>query len=348
MAIPLACPRCGSPLELTAPDELTCRSDGLCFQREGGIWRMLLPEREGLFKDFIREYETIRLAEGRSSQDPAFYRGLPYRDLTGRLSADWRIRAASYNLLRRFVRQASHRAQTPPLPVGQAVQLDLGSRQNLNLTPPPQEGGRKVGEVYSLCVLDLGAGNGWLSNRLAGMGCRVAAVDLSTNDFDGLGCWRHYETSFTPVQAEFDHLPFQDRLADLVVFNASLHYSTSFLLTLREARRVLTPTGRLFILDSPIYHDPASGRQMVREREEQFKKKYGFPSNAMKSENYLTYARLRELGEALKIEWKLHTPFYGWRWLLRPLIARLRGKREPARFHLIEGRIIGASHHQQA
>ena len=263
---------------------------------------MLLPEREALFSQFIHEYETVRLAEQRRSEDPAYYRSLPRRDLSGRMSADWRIRAASYStLIRKIVRPLSRLLQRP------------------------------------LNVLDLGAGNGWLSNHLASSGQRLSAVDLVTNDFDGLGCYRFYETAFTPVQAEFDHLPFPDQAADLVVFNASLHYSADFLHTLHESRRVLAPAGRLVILDSPFYHDLASGKQMVREREALFTHRYGFPSNALHSENFMTYTRLQDLGKALHLHWRLITPYYGWRWLLRPLAARLRGQREPAKFHVIEG-----------
>ena len=77
---------------------------------------------------------------------------------------------------------------------------------------------------------------------------------------------------------------------------------------------------------------------MVCEREAAFTQAYGFPSNALPSENYLTQQRLRELAEALRLHWKFIQPFYGWRWHLRPLVARLRGRREPARFAVIVGR----------
>ncbi len=58
-----------------------------------------------------------------------------------------------------------------------------------------------------LRILDLGAGNGWLSNRLAQRGHSLLAVDLLTNPEDGLGAFTNYETLFTPVQAEYDRLP---------------------------------------------------------------------------------------------------------------------------------------------
>ena len=164
---------------------------------------------------------------------------------------------------------------------------------------------------------------------------RVIAVDLLVNEQDGLGAWKHYEHSFTPVQAEFNHLPVMDRFADAVIFNASFHYSENYAETLRETLRILSPQGLVVIMDSPVYRRGASGKRMVQEREEQFSQKYGFASDNLQSENYLTYARLGELTQELNLTWKFVTPFYGLRWMLRPWIAKLLGKREPARFHLL-------------
>jgi ubiquinone/menaquinone biosynthesis C-methylase UbiE len=95
------------------------------------------------------------------------------------------------------------------------------------------------------------------------------------------GCHRFYETTFLPVQAEFDHLPFSDNTADMVVFKAALHYSVDIHATLIEALRLLNSTGSLIILDSPVYHKPQSGAQMVREREARFTKHCGFASNSL-------------------------------------------------------------------
>jgi len=302
-SLKFACPACRTPLEAAGPEALRCPADGAVYRRVDGIWRFLLPEREAFFQQFMREYETVRRAEGRGSDDPAYYRALPFEDRTGRFRDDWRIRAKSFQTLVERV-----------------------------LVPLEAERERP------LVILDLGAGNGWLSYRLAQRGHAVAAVDLLTNAFDGLGAHVHYDAAFTPVQAEFDRLPFTDGGADLVVFNASLHYSTDYERTLGEALRVLRSDGRLVIMDSPVYRDARSGEQMVREREAQFEAKYGFPSDALPSENYLTYDRLEELAEALGLRWELIRPFYGWRWALRPWKARLLGRREPAQFLVIVGR----------
>ena len=91
------------------------------------------------------------------------------------------------------------------------------------------------------------------------------------------------------------------------------------------------------ILDSPVYRRDASGEGMVEEREAQFQSKYGFASDNLQSENYLTYARLDELAKSLHIKWKFITPVYGLRWILRPLASMILRRREPAKFHLIVG-----------
>ena len=105
-----------------------------------------------------------------------------------------------------------------------------------------------------------------------------------------------------------------------------------------EALRVLAPEGRIVIIDSPVYRHSSSGAAMVAERQEQFKAKYGFASDNLQGENYLTYARLKELARELSLRWKFITPFYGLRWMFRPLLTKVRGRREPAKFHLLVGR----------
>jgi ubiquinone/menaquinone biosynthesis C-methylase UbiE len=297
------CPRCRTTLERNAPDRVTCPQDGLEFWNVDGIWRFLLPESEAHYARFIRDYESVRRSEGRGSSSANYYRALPFKDLSGQHARDWAIRAHSFNVL---VKNVLTRLQNP---------LER-----------------------SLKILDLGAGNSWLSSRLSAQGDRVLAVDLLVNEQDGLGAWKNYENSFTPIQAEFNHLPVMDRFADTVIFNASFHYSENYSETLKEALRVTSLGGLVVIMDSPVYRRGDSGEKMVAEREAQFREKYGFASDNLQSENYLTYERLNQLARELNLTWKRITPFYGLRWSLRPLMAGLLRRREPAKFHLIVGR----------
>ncbi len=292
--ISFVCPRCKSKLEESAPSEFCCPQDGLIFQRENGVWRFLLPERESHYARFILDYEAVRRFEGRGSPDLEYYRALPFKDLSGNFMADWKIRAVSYKRLK---------------PLLHSPQL----------------------------IMDIGAGNGWLSNRLSALGHKVMAVDLLVNPEDGLGAWKNYENIFTPIQAEFMHLPISSQSVDLVIYNASFHYSENYEGTLSEAMRVIQPAGKIVIMDSPVYHHTESGEKMVVERKTSFLSRYGFASDSIQSKSYLTYDQMKQLGKSLGIRWQHIRPFYGIRWTARPWLARLRGHREPAEFGLWVG-----------
>jgi SAM-dependent methyltransferase len=184
-------------------------------------------------------------------------------------------------------------------------------------------------------VLDLGAGIGWLSNRLTQLGHHPTAVDLNLDARDGLGAASHYTPNWPRIQAEFDRLPLASGQADLVIYNASLHYSLDYRLTLAEALRVLRPAGRIVVMDSPIYRRDASGRQMIAERQAAFEREHGTRSDALPSVGYLTWTMLADLGHELGLRWQVLRPWYGWSWALRPWRAWLAGKREPSTFALL-------------
>ncbi|MBI3696653.1 MAG: methyltransferase domain-containing protein, partial [Acidobacteria bacterium] len=187
-------------------------------------------------------------------------------------------------------------------------------------------------------ILDLGAGVGWMSWRLAGRGHRPVAVDLLADPLDGLGAAvRHYAGAFPVVEAEFDRLPFPDARFDLAIFNSSLHYSTDYRRTLAEARRCLRPSGRVVVLDSPLYKRRDHGERMKEERHWQFEAQYGFRSDSIASLEYLYESQLAELAREIGIQWEVHRPWYGFSWHLRPWKARLLGRRPPSRFWILAG-----------
>ncbi len=270
------CPRCHTSLDRVSSDRLVCPHDGLEYWNVEGIWRFLLPESQAHYHRFIEEYETVRRSGEVASSDADYYRALPFKDLSGNSPKDWAVRARSFNtLVRKLLTPIQAQLQRP------------------------------------LKVLDLGAGNGWLSHRLAAQGDRVVAVDLLVNEKDGLGVWKYYEHAFTPIQAEFNHLPIMDGFADVAIFNAAFHYSENYAETLAETLRVLDPQGDVVIMDTPLFRKRASGEKMVAEREAKFLAQYGFASDALESENFLTYDRLSELSDLLRLHWLTFRPFHG-------------------------------------
>lgn len=277
---------------------LACPACGFTIVISDGIGRALLPESAAHFARFMRDYERIRDAEQRGSEGSDFYLALPYRDTTGRNRSQWRIRARSYDYLVR------------------------------HLLPRTGRGG----------ILDLGAGNGWMSHRLALAGYRPCAVDLLTNERDGLGAARHYRSRlpqlFPRFQAELDRLPFADGQFDAAVFNASFHYTEDAVTSLREAMRCVRRGGMVIISDTPWYAHEDSGQRMLAERNASYLRDYGTPADAITTLGYLTDERLRRMEDALSIHWGVYRPWYGLAWATRPLMARLRGRREPSRFRL--------------
>jgi SAM-dependent methyltransferase len=285
-------------------DQLVCAEGGHLFSRQDGIWRFLLPEREEYFHQFVRAYEMVRQGEKWGSDKSAYYQALPDVPRNDPHWGIWQIRRQSFQTLQQAVIQPlSREAQRP------------------------------------LTVVDVGAGNGWLSYRLQSMGHEVMAVDLLVNESDGLGARQHYPVSFTAVQAEFDRLPLVENQIDLVIFNGSFHYAADFNQTVQETTRVLKENGSFVIMDTPIYHDGRSGQRMVAEREAQFHQEFGVDSPMIPHENFLTFDRLAKLETELALCWRLIRPSYGWRWALRPWLAQLRRHREPATFLLIVGQV---------
>jgi SAM-dependent methyltransferase len=262
---------------------------------------MLAAERQRFLEDYLR----IRQAEGRGSDDPQYYLALPYRDLSGRMAWQWEMRGRTYRYFERHVLTRAGRG------------------------PAPQD------------LLDLGAGCGWMSYRLALLGHRPVAVDILTDGRDGLGAARHYQR-FPCIDAEFDQLPFPDSSFDAVLYNASLHYSSDYAKTLKEARRCLRPGGRIIVLDSPVYRVREHGEMMRRERHEQFLAQYGTESDHVRSIEYLDLGAIEQLSREIGVEWRIHKPWYGFAWHLRPLKARLKGSRPPSRFWILEGTLTSA------
>jgi SAM-dependent methyltransferase len=296
LGVRLQCPRCRARI-----DHLECQFCGLQMPIDHGIVNALPPDRAAHFAQFIDDYERIRTAEGRWSQNDEFYLGLPYKDASGKNSAQWKIRARSFDYLMKHLADS-----------------DLH-----------QCGGR---------ILDLGAGNCWMSYRLALANYHPVAVDLLTNDRDGMGAAEHFRkhlpTMFPRFQAEVTRLPFQDEQFDVVIFNASFHYAEDYVATLAEALRCVRSGGTLIISDTPWYSNDESGKRMVAERNSAFIERFGTASDSIQSLEYLTDERLHALEEQFGIRWNIYRPRYGLKWAMRPLVATLRNRREPSRFRI--------------
>jgi SAM-dependent methyltransferase len=192
-----------------------------------------------------------------------------------------------------------------------------------------------------LTVLDLGAGNGWLSYRAGCEGHLAIALDIRADKIDGLGATdclvSHSPGRIERIVASFDAIPLADNTADVTVFNASLHYSTNLSAVLHEAHRVSARGGVIAILDSPFYRTEAAGRAMVAEKQLRARQWFGERAATLTSLDFiefLTAGRLAAASRDIGLEWRRHRVSYPLAYELRPLMARMRRHRSPSRFDL--------------
>lgn len=258
-----------------------------------------LPDR---LRRFGADYAAHRAAEGRGLPEAEMLR-LPWLE-SGPLARQWGVRARTFEA---FVERIAD--------------------------PMARDAGRP------LRVLDLGAGNGWLSWRLALHGHHCTAVDIRDDQVDGLGAAAAFraQAPFDCLIAAFDAVPVADGFADLTLFNAALHYATDLEATLAEAKRATRPGGTLAILDSPFYASDTDGAAMVSEKHALGSERFGIRADsllALPHIEYLTAERLRAASMPLGLVWRRHRVRYPLWYELRPLVARLRGTRAPSRFDL--------------
>lgn len=290
------CPGCGATQFDVDDTQARCRSCRYRVDCIAEIWRFIPESRQDFYRPFLESYTRVRLAEGRGTFSETELKALPSCKSSHKLASQWRIRAASFRKLSRCLDR----------------ELKPGSR-----------------------IIDVGAGTGWLSHRLAECGFRTCAVDISTDEHDGLGAAKAFAGEWPRIQGELDALPFSNGIADAVIFNASFHYCVEPAVALREALRVLRPRGMILIVDTPIYRDESSGRSMLEEQQRYFEQLIGSRSDSIRSSGFLTWRLLHTLAEVLGLQWKGDQPWYGLRWALRPIRARVLGQREPATFAIV-------------
>jgi SAM-dependent methyltransferase len=303
----IRCPECGGSA-FRARGDVLCPSEGRLVKGEGGVLTLLKKERIRALAPFLDAYRTVRRAEGWSG-GAEYYRGLPF-DSSGRHRSVWRLRARSYRLALRAIERRWPDAKRD----------DESDR-------------------LALRILELGAGNGWFSFRMAERGHFALATDVSLDEEDGLGAFARYATSaalrerVTLARAEMEDLPLDDAQFDLVVAAGSLHYARSPQRAVREAHRVLRASGLLLVLDSPVYERADDGREMVRLRVSEHRRRYGVGSDEHTA-GFLVESELLSALSSTGFDVEVRHPFPGITRRLRGRYCSLRGITPPARFLL--------------
>lgn len=162
---------------------------------------------------FESQYIKVRKDEGRIYSNE-IVRTLPLFPLSSPLHKEWRIRAFSANQLIKHLSQRLTNSST---------------------------------------LLELGCGNGWLSNHLqAHLNCSVLGVDMNKKELE------QATSVFGREQLQFAYLNiFEPTIAvksiDVIVVAAAIQYFSDFNQLINRLIALLKPNGEIHIIDSPFY-----------------------------------------------------------------------------------------------
>jgi len=301
-----ACPNCRVRVA-QAGDQFICPTCHCVYPQLDGIWRFLLPDQEQHYRTFLDHYPTIRRGDGWQDRDDEYYLRLPIVPADDPFAMIWRIREQTLGMMLNTLNDVARKT---------------------NLDP------RKT------WVLDLGAGNCWLSHRLVQAGYRVLALDLNVEGGGGLSGGKVYlekgKGVFVRGQASMDKLPVLDNQAAFCVISGAFHYA-DLSATLESVYRVLKPGGCLIIMDSPTYENASDGAAMMARQRERYKAQHNLDGIAIHGKGYLllsnTLIEMERAGFLTMLKWRW-TERRGVRWLRRFVRPN---HRDEARFPLFIG-----------
>jgi SAM-dependent methyltransferase len=142
------------------------------------------------------------------------------------LSGEWRARAASCEWLKRYLARSSQ----------------------------------------PLAILELGCGNGWLSNQLAGIPS-TWVCGLDRNPLELAQAVRLFAGSnLVFLEADISSLPFSLRSFDVILLASVIQYIADLPALILRLKPLLKPGGEIHLLDSPLYRpgELLSARQRSR------------------------------------------------------------------------------------
>ncbi len=130
----------------------------------------------------------------------------------------------------------------------------------------------------SLDILDVGCGNGWLTQKLAQIrGSRVWGLDRGSFELtQAARLFRNSRLGF--LTADIFHAPFALHSFDIIILASVIQYFPDLPMLIQTLRLLLRPNGEIHILDSPLY--PEREIPAARERTRAYYASLGFSEMA--------------------------------------------------------------------
>lgn len=172
-------------------------------------------------------------------------------------------------------------------------------------------------------ILDVGAWNGWLSNRLAGDGHTVTAVDYFDDEYDGLRAKKFYASSWQAVQMDLLDLPVLGEVFDVIILNRCVQFFPQPAAAVAQAKTLLAAGGLLILTGLELYRAPRAKAARVAHLLHSHRQRYGFELFLRPTKGYLDWADKAQM-EAQGVQIKPYWPLLpaNFKALLRPALPR--------------------------
>lgn len=139
---------------------------------------------------------------------------LPYPEKKHRYSAEWKLRAKSAKLLKKHI--------------------------ELNKLPNS--------------ILEIGCGNGWLSNFLAGIpNSEVTGIDVNEAELEQAARVFGKKENLRFCQCDIFSSPFREESFDFIILASVIQYFPDAVILVKSLLPLLKPGGEIHIIDSPFY-----------------------------------------------------------------------------------------------
>ena len=124
-------------------------------------------------------------------------------------------------------------------------------------------------------ILDLGCGNGWLSNRLAESGHRVIGLDRNRSELKQAARVFRSNPKLSFLESDIFSAPLNTGLFDGIILASVLQYFPDAASLVSILSSYLKPQGEIHILDTPLYS--ANEIEEAKLRSNRYYTSLGFP-----------------------------------------------------------------------
>jgi 2-polyprenyl-6-hydroxyphenyl methylase/3-demethylubiquinone-9 3-methyltransferase len=136
-------------------------------------------------------------------------------------------------------------------------------------------------------ILDVGAWNGWLSNRLARDGHDVTAVDYFDDPLDGLGARQFYGSDWRAIQLDITDLGVLNERYDLAIVNRCLQFAGDPAGFVAHVAERVAPGGTLLLTGLHIFRDARRKAAEVARMQQQHRERFGVELFLRPTKGYL-------------------------------------------------------------